>query len=84
MTKILSGFALTGRWGSDLAATWTPIHRSPFLDLPLLFLFSLHSMYGIKTVIVDLGARKQERLLFWLASSVGFVGACAVAYLAYR
>ncbi len=84
VTKILTGFALSGRWGEDLAETCTLIHRSPFVDVPLLFMFSLHAMYGLRTIIVDLGARKREKLLFWAASAGGIAAAGAITYLAYK
>jgi succinate dehydrogenase/fumarate reductase cytochrome b subunit len=83
-TKIITGFALDGRWGDSLATSCTLAHKSPFVDMPLLFLFALHSMYGIRTIVVDLGARRREKLLFWAASAAGVAAAGVIAYLAYK
>lgn len=43
------------------------LHRQPFADLLILVLFSFHALYGLKTVIYDLGLRR-EKLLFWAST----------------
>jgi succinate dehydrogenase/fumarate reductase cytochrome b subunit len=61
--KILSGYSLVGKIH---AASWlSSLHFSKALDLPLLFLFIFHALYGLRLFLVDSGMMKQEGLLFW-------------------
>lgn len=60
--KILSGYALTGDIELSPTDEW---HINRAIDIAVLFLFIFHSFYGIRTIIIDLGV-KRERLLFWI------------------
>jgi len=66
--KILSGYALVGRLHG---ASWlSGLHLSKALDLPLLFLFILHALYGLRLFLVDSGMMKREKLLFWTSTII--------------
>lgn len=68
--KIVSGYALVGKLDG---ITWlSTLHENRALDLLLLFGFIFHSLYGLRLFLIDLGMR-QERLLFWAFTIVGFV-----------
>ena len=41
------------------------LHANPFSDTLLIILIVFHALYGLRTVIIDLGLKK-ERLLFWI------------------
>ena len=41
------------------------LHTNPFLDTLLIITVVFHAFYGLRTVIIDLGLRK-EKLLFWV------------------
>ena len=41
------------------------LHTNPFIDVLLIVLIVFHAFYGLRTVIIDLGLRK-EKLLFWI------------------
>jgi hypothetical protein len=48
------------------------IHRQPVLDILILVLFTFHSIYGLRTIAIDLGYRK-EKQLFWLSNLVATI-----------
>ncbi len=65
--KIFSAFFL---YTADKKPEWAlGLHRNPVLDVMILILFTFHSMYGLRTIAIDLGYRKEKRL-FWLSSIV--------------
>lgn len=41
------------------------LHTNPFTDTLLIVLIVFHALYGLRTVIIDLGLRK-EKMLFWV------------------
>jgi succinate dehydrogenase/fumarate reductase cytochrome b subunit len=63
--KILTSYFL---FTKDKKPDWAlSLHRNPVLDIILLILFTFHSIYGLRTVAIDLGYRK-EKQLFWIAN----------------
>lgn len=48
------------------------LHTNPFLDTLLIVFGVYHAVYGLRTVIIDLGLRK-EKLLFWISTLLGLV-----------
>jgi len=46
------------------------LHTNPFIDALLIVLVVFHAFYGLRTVIIDLGIRK-EKLLFWIFTLLG-------------
>ncbi len=57
------------------------LHTNPFIDSILIVSIVFHAFYGLRTVIMDLGARK-EKLLFWFFTllSVLFSAALLLVY----
>jgi succinate dehydrogenase hydrophobic anchor subunit len=43
------------------------LHTNPFIDVLLIVSVVAHALYGLRTVIIDLGIKK-EKLLFWIFS----------------
>ncbi|MFQ6110178.1 MAG: hypothetical protein ACE5L7_11570 [Candidatus Aminicenantales bacterium] len=41
------------------------LHSNPFVDVLLIITVVAHALYGLRTIIIDLGVRK-EKLLFWV------------------
>ncbi|MDD5008798.1 MAG: hypothetical protein PHC68_10440 [Syntrophorhabdaceae bacterium] len=75
--KILTSFFL---FTKDKKPDWAlSLHRQPVVDVLILILFTFHSIYGIRTIIMDLGYRNEKRL--FLASNV--VASVLSAFLLY-
>ena len=79
--KILTSFFL---FTKDQKPDWAlSLHRHPVLDILILILFTFHSMYGLRTVVIDLGYRK-EKELFWIANVAAAVISVALVILYFR
>jgi succinate dehydrogenase/fumarate reductase cytochrome b subunit len=68
--KIYTGFGTAGALGMDDVPYWTSLHGNLAIDLAVIFLFIYHSLYGLRTCLVDLGVKK-EKELFWGLSALG-------------
>ena len=49
------------------------LHTNPFIDVLLILSIVAHALYGLRTIIIDLGVRK-EKLLFWIFTILIVVG----------
>ena len=79
--KILTSFFL---FTKDQKPDWAlSLHRHPVLDILILVLFTFHSIYGLKTVAIDLGCRK-EKLFFWAANIAAGILSIALIILYFR
>jgi succinate dehydrogenase/fumarate reductase cytochrome b subunit len=48
------------------------LHANKLTDTLLIILVVFHALYGVRTVIMDMGARR-EKLLFWVFTILGVV-----------
>jgi len=53
------------------------LHTNPFTDTLLIILVVFHALYGLRTVIIDLGVRK-EKLLFWIFTLLSIILSAAL------
>jgi len=79
--KIFSGYFLfTKGTKPDWALS---LHRQPTLDVLLLVLFAFHSIYGLRTIAIDLGYRK-EKTLFWVSQVVASAVSAALIIIYFK
>jgi succinate dehydrogenase cytochrome b556 subunit len=75
--KILTGYFLLPK---DNRPDWAlSLHRHPVIDVLILILFTFHSIYGIRTIIIDFGYRK-EKQLFWISNIAASVVSAILIY----
>ncbi len=66
---LTSFFLMTKEQKPDWALV---LHTHPFIDTLLIISVVFHALYGLRTVAIDLGLRK-EKLLFWVSTLLGLV-----------
>ncbi len=63
--KLLTSFFL---FTKDKKPDWAlSLHRHPVIDVLILILFTFHSIYGLRTIAIDLGYKNETRL-FWISN----------------
>jgi succinate dehydrogenase/fumarate reductase cytochrome b subunit len=80
--KIISGYANHGRFGPGAQDGFGKWHIWPAMDAVLLLCFCFHAFYGIRTILYDLGVRR-EKLLFWATTTAAIVSFVAGALVFY-
>jgi succinate dehydrogenase cytochrome b556 subunit len=76
--KILTSFFLLTK---DKKPDWAlSLHRQPIVDVLILLLFTFHSIYGLRTIAIDLGYKKEKRL-FWLSNLVAAIISAFLIYI---
>jgi succinate dehydrogenase cytochrome b556 subunit len=79
--KILTSYFL---FTKDQKPDWAlSLHRHPVLDILILVLFTFHSLYGLRTIVIDFGYRK-EKQLFWVANIAATVISAVLIVLYFR
>lgn len=74
--KILTSYFL---FTKDEKPDWAlSLHRQPILDVLILVLFTFHSIYGIRTIILDMGYRNEKRLFAASTIAASFISAVLV------
>jgi succinate dehydrogenase/fumarate reductase cytochrome b subunit len=58
------------------------LHTNPLTDTFLIVAGVYHALYGLRTIVVDLGARK-EKLLFWVFTVLGTAVSAALLVIYY-
>jgi len=66
---LTSFFLMTKEQKPDWALV---LHTNPFIDTLLIISVVFHALYGLRTVAIDLGLRK-EKLLFWVSTLLSLV-----------
>jgi succinate dehydrogenase/fumarate reductase cytochrome b subunit len=71
---LTSFFLMTKEQKPDWALV---LHTNAFSDTLLIVLIVFHALYGLRTVLIDLGMKK-ERVLFWVFTSLSVVLSAAL------
>ncbi|HOP86180.1 MAG TPA: hypothetical protein PKZ54_06875 [Syntrophorhabdaceae bacterium] len=76
--KILTSFFL---FTKDKKPDWAlSLHRQPVIDVLILILFTFHSIYGLRTILIDFGYRKEKKL-FWLSNIIAGIISIILIYI---
>ena len=70
--QLFTGFFQASTSNSRLVATIADLHQHAVLNCLMVFLFVFHALYGIRTILMDLGLGR-EKLLFWCCNVLGLV-----------
>jgi len=76
--QMISGVLQLVKENSGVAEEARKLHMNGFCVTLMASLIIMHAMYGLRTVLYDVGVRK-ERLLFWVCTVCGVV--LSVVYL---
>ena len=74
--QFTTGFLQTASGPAESLKTAAFLHRHVPVLFLLVFLTIFHGLYGVRTILLDLGLR-QERLLFWGFTALGTAGFAA-------
>jgi succinate dehydrogenase cytochrome b556 subunit len=70
--QLFTGFFQASASNSPLVGTLADLHRHAALNCLMVILFVFHSLYGIRTILLDLGMGR-EKTLFWCCNVLGLV-----------
>lgn len=70
--QLFTGFFQASSSGEEAVRTVAALHRHAALNCTLVFLVIFHALYGLRTILLDLGV-KREKSLFWVFTGVGCV-----------
>ncbi len=70
--QLFTGFFQASSSSSELVTTFAGLHKHAMLNGLLVFLVIFHALYGVRTILMDLGVRR-EKLLFWVCTLLGLV-----------
>ena len=75
-----TGFMQAGSPRPEMLKVASALHRHTTMNCLLVFLVVFHGLYGLRTIALDMGLRR-EWLLFWLCTLLGT--AIFAAFLVY-
>jgi len=70
--QLFTGFFQASSSNSELVKTVAGLHKHAALNCLMVPLVIFHALYGVRTILMDLGLRR-ERSLFWICSILGLV-----------
>lgn len=70
--QLFTGFFQASSSPAESVRAAAALHRHPPLVCLLVFLIIFHGLYGLRTILLDLGLRR-EKFLFWFFTALGSV-----------
>jgi len=70
--QLVTGFFQASYANSELIKTMADLHKHRTVNCLMVFLFVFHALYGVRTILIDAGL-KREKLLFWVCTILGLV-----------
>ena len=70
--QLLTGFFQTRATDPAVIENARDLHLLPVLNCLIVFLLTFHALYGIRTILMDLGLGR-EKLLFWGCNAFGLI-----------
>lgn len=70
--QLVTGFFQASISNLESVKTIAGLHKHAGLVCLLVFCATFHALYGVRTILLDLGL-KHERLQFWVATALGTV-----------
>ena len=70
--QLFTGFFQASASNAELVETFARLHKHTVLNCLLVFLAIFHAVYGVRTILMDLGLRR-EKLLFWVCTILALV-----------
>lgn len=70
--QLLTGFFQASLSNSELIKTMADLHRHTAVNFVMVFLVIFHALYGIRTILLDMGV-KHEKRLDWSVNALGTV-----------
>jgi succinate dehydrogenase/fumarate reductase cytochrome b subunit len=67
---LFTGFFQASSSNAVLVKTIADLHKHTAVNCLSVFLIIFHALYGIRTILIDLGV-KREKLLFWVCTILG-------------
>jgi succinate dehydrogenase/fumarate reductase cytochrome b subunit len=70
--QLATGFFQASSSNLESVKATAGLHSHALLSCLLVFVATFHGLYGLRTILLDLGVQR-ERLLFWAATVLGSV-----------
>ena len=82
--QLFTGFFQASSSNAEMTITIAALHRHAVLNCLLVFCVIFHGLYGVRTIVLDLGVTR-ERMLFWICTILGSIlfVVFLVLYLSY-
>ncbi len=72
LAQLVTGFFQASSSKLELVQAIAGLHRHAVLSCLLVLVATFHALYGVRTILLDLGVQR-EKLLFWVATGLGWV-----------
>jgi succinate dehydrogenase/fumarate reductase cytochrome b subunit len=68
--QVVTGLLQAGASSTEFVKGMADLHRYFPLNVLMVFCLIFHGLYGVRTIVLDLGATR-EKLVFWICTLLG-------------